>query len=612
MDEAFGFLVQHEIRVASVRAELGSNPGVVGMKAGGSAPVALNGVCEHLVLCLVDNQIRSGVGVGTCQQSPVERARQMDPESTTTRHRVDQRVLGSRRVDSEVVAAKRMNAPTACVDIDSRHGCDGICRQTCRVDHHACRQRLGCGGYAPERALTLHIHDGLTQREQRTFIGCSASNAFHKRMCVDHATFGNANCGGAVEQGFLALQLGTVPAIDVEAFGFRLLREHFQRFRFRVVRSNDELASVAVRNLMLFTPRVESFSSLDARVGLEGPDRAVNSGVDDAAIAAGRFGSSPTMPFDCQHAGASTRHRMGTRESNNSCADHDGVDIHGRSLSAVVDFEGVRAYPRGMSVFRQDVLKDKVAFVTGGGSGICRGITQMLMAHGARAVITSRKQERLDEASAALSSETGSECLGVACDVRKPETVEAAMDQALERFGGIDIVVNGAAGNFLAPAATLSYNAFRTVIEIDTIGTYNVSKAAFDKHLKKNGGSIINISATLHYGATPLQTHASAAKAAVDSVTRSLALEWGRMGIRVNGIAPGPIADTEGMSRLAPPGDAKEKMMKTIPIGRWGRIDEIASVALFLSTDAASLIHGETIVADGGAWLGGSAMLLMG
>ena len=264
-----------------------------------------------------------------------------------------------------------------------------------------------------------------------------------------------------------------------------------------------------------------------------------------------------------------------------------------------------------MSVFREDVLEGKVAFVTGGGSGICKGITKALMAHGAKAVITSRKQERLDAAAKELAEATESECLGVACDVRQPETVEADLDRALERFGGVDVVVNGAAGNFLAPAAQLSYNAFRTVLEIDSIGTYTVCRAAFDKHLKANGGTILNISATLHYGATPLQTHAAAAKAAVDAVTRSLAVEWGRLGIRVNGIAPGPIDGTEGISRLAP-GKARDAMIAAIPIGRMGEIEEIANVALFLCTDAASLIHGETIVADGGHWLGGPAMQLLG
>jgi peroxisomal 2,4-dienoyl-CoA reductase len=259
-----------------------------------------------------------------------------------------------------------------------------------------------------------------------------------------------------------------------------------------------------------------------------------------------------------------------------------------------------------MSVFRSDILAGKVAFVTGGGSGICKGITRALMAHGADAAIVSRKAERLEAAAAELAKETGQRCLPVAADVREPKTVEKALDEAIAKLGGVDIVVNGAAGNFLAPAAGLSYNGFKTVIAIDTLGTYNVSKAAFEKTLRDNGGSIINISATLHYGATPMQVHAAAAKAAVDSMTRSLALEWARSGIRVNGIAPGPIAGTEGMSRLAPGDEMTKKFENAIPIGRFGTIEEIANVAVFLASDAASLIHGATIVADGGAWLGRS------
>jgi len=177
--------------------------------------------------------------------------------------------------------------------------------------------------------------------------------------------------------------------------------------------------------------------------------------------------------------------------------------------------------------------------------------------------------------------------------------------------GAIDIVVNSAAGNFLAPASQLSPNGFRTVMDIDANGTFNVCRAAFDRSLRDRGGVVLNISATLHYAATPLQIHASAAKAAVDAITRTLAVEWGPLGVRVVGLAPGPIDGTEGMSRLAP-GDARERAIGAIPLRRFGSIEEMATMAVFLVSEGASYVSGETVVADGGAWLGSSAALWTG
>lgn len=261
------------------------------------------------------------------------------------------------------------------------------------------------------------------------------------------------------------------------------------------------------------------------------------------------------------------------------------------------------------SPFRPDLLAGKVAFVTGGGSGICRGIAEAFLAHGASCVILGRKADRLADAAREMEAKSGKPCLAVPCDVRDPAQVAAALATTLERFGHVDIVVNGAAGNFLAPAAGLSPNGFKTVMDIDANGTFNVCRAAFDAWLRDHGGVILNVSATLHYAATPMQIHASAAKAAIDSMTRTLALEWASLGIRVVGVAPGPIDGTEGMSRLAP-GEAKANLERNIPIGRFGRIDEIASVALFLCSEAASLIHGETVVADGGAWFASSRAMM--
>lgn len=256
-------------------------------------------------------------------------------------------------------------------------------------------------------------------------------------------------------------------------------------------------------------------------------------------------------------------------------------------------------------VFAKDILQGKVAFVTGGGTGITGGVARALAAHGAKLAIVSRKTENLIPMKQFIE-ENGGECLAVSADVRVYDRVEDAIKQTSDKFGKIDIVVNGAAGNFLCAASELSSNGFGTVVDIDTKGTFNVCRAAFDE-LKRAKGQILNISATLHYLATPMQIHVSAAKAGVDAITRNLSAEWGRFGIRVNGIAPGPIEDTEGMNRLVP--DAvKEKIAKKIPLGRFGRIEDIENAALFLCSDAASYINGVTLVVDGGSWLLGTSL----
>ena len=256
-------------------------------------------------------------------------------------------------------------------------------------------------------------------------------------------------------------------------------------------------------------------------------------------------------------------------------------------------------------VFNTDILKGKVAFVTGGGTGITGGVARAFAEHGARLAITSRDAEHLIPKKQFIE-ENGGECLAITADVRDYEAVEAAIKQTVEHYGRIDIVINGAAGNFLCAANELSPNGFGTVVDIDTKGTFNVCRAAFDS-LKESKGQILNISATLHYLATPMQIHVSAAKAGVDAITRNLSAEWGRHGIRVNGIAPGPIEDTEGMKRLLMP-ELKEKLTRKIPLGRFGRIADIENAALFLASDAASYVNGVTLVVDGGSWLLGTSL----
>ena len=276
------------------------------------------------------------------------------------------------------------------------------------------------------------------------------------------------------------------------------------------------------------------------------------------------------------------------------------------------------------SVFADNLLKGRVAFVTGGGTGITGGVARALAEVGANVALVSRRMEHLEPAANAINearsrprsvsptvgegSETNvGEAFAVAADVRNPEEVEQALAATVERFGRIDIVVNGAAGNFLCTAEELSPNGFGTVVDIDLKGTFNVCRAAFAE-LKKNQGQILNISATLHYLGTPMQIHVSAAKAGVDALTKNLAVEWGRYGIRVNAIAPGPIGDTEGMKRLVPE-PIKEKLKQRIPLGRFGLIQDIENAAVFLCSDAASYINGAIIVVDGGHWLASNRLI---
>ena len=214
--------------------------------------------------------------------------------------------------------------------------------------------------------------------------------------------------------------------------------------------------------------------------------------------------------------------------------------------------------------------------------------------------------DHLEPAAAAINA-AGGKAFAVTADVRNPAEVEQAVAATIQHFGKIDIVVNGAAGNFLCQAEQLSPNGFGTVVDIDLKGTFNVCRAAFSE-LKQHQGQILNISATLHYLGTPMQLHVSAAKAGVDALTRNLAVEWGRHGIRVNAIAPGPIEDTEGMKRLVPE-PIKEKLRQRVPLGRFGLIKDIENAALFLCSDAGSFISGAVLVVDGAHWLAASRML---
>ncbi|KAG1049792.1 hypothetical protein G6F46_006088 [Rhizopus delemar] len=248
-------------------------------------------------------------------------------------------------------------------------------------------------------------------------------------------------------------------------------------------------------------------------------------------------------------------------------------------------------------IFKEGLFKDKVLLCSGGGSGICKVMTEAMVRHGAKAVIFSRSKDRLEKAAKEMSEKTGGEVFAVAGDIRNPSDAERVVKETIDRYGRIDYLINGAAGNFLAPFKDLSYNAFRTVVEIDLLGTFNLTKAAVE-HLKKSKGAIINVSATLHYTGTPFQQHAGAAKAAVDALTKHWAVELGPFGVRVNGIAPGPIADTVGMNKLGAIFDTKG-----VPLQRMGSVNDIANSGVFLFSEGARYITGVVLVVDGGAWM---------
>ena len=250
-------------------------------------------------------------------------------------------------------------------------------------------------------------------------------------------------------------------------------------------------------------------------------------------------------------------------------------------------------------VFAADLLDGKTAFVAGGSSGINLGIATGLAEAGARIALMSRKPDKVEAAVATLQ-DAGHAAFGTAGDVREYAAVEAALGAAHEKWGEIDILISGAAGNFLAPAIGMSANAFRTVVDIDLIGTFHVLRAGY-QFLRKPGASVISISAGQAVNPTMFQSHVCAAKAGINMLTRCLALEWGGAGVRVNAISPGPIRDTEGMARLTPTPESEAALKRLIPLGDYGEKRDIANLAIFLSSDAAKYITGAILDCDGGS-----------
>lgn len=268
--------------------------------------------------------------------------------------------------------------------------------------------------------------------------------------------------------------------------------------------------------------------------------------------------------------------------------------------------------------------EDKVVFCTGGAGSICSGQVRALVLLGANACIIGRNEEKTTRVAAEIARlRPGARVLGLSgVDVRDAKALQAAADRCASELGGIDFAIAGAAGNFLAPLSQLSANAFKSVMDIDVLGSFNCAKATLPylvASAKKcrtdgrtpsaagTGGRIIFVSATIHYLGLPMQTHVAAAKAAVDALSNNVAIEYGPLGVTSNLIAPGPISGTEGMERLAKNDIESMKASKRrIPLGRWGEVKEIADTTVYLFSDAANYVNGTTSVVDGAAWRTGA------
>lgn len=260
-------------------------------------------------------------------------------------------------------------------------------------------------------------------------------------------------------------------------------------------------------------------------------------------------------------------------------------------------------------MLRDNALSDKVIVVTGGGSGLGKAMTKYFMELGAKVAITSRDIEKLQNTAKELEAETGGNCLPLQCDVRHYDQVEAMLKEVLKAYGKVDVLLNNAAGNFISPTERLSANAFDTVIDIVLKGTKNCT-LAFGKHWidnKQETSTVLNIVTTYAFTGSAYVVPSATAKAGVLAMTRSLAVEWAKYGIRTNAIAPGPFPTKGAWDRLLP-GDLKEKfdLSKKVPLKRVGDHQELANLAAYLVSDFSAYINGEVVVIDGGEWLKGA------
>ena len=252
-----------------------------------------------------------------------------------------------------------------------------------------------------------------------------------------------------------------------------------------------------------------------------------------------------------------------------------------------------------MSAFGTNILEGKVAYVAGGTRGFNLAIAKRYAEHGAKVAVMSRDVERCASAAQEIR-DAGGEALGLPADARDYDRVAETMQETADTFGGIDIVIAGQAGNFYAPALGMTASAFKSVIDIDLLGTFNLYRASFE-HLRTPGASLIAITAPEAVKPLPFQSHVCSGKAAVNMLTKCLAIEWGPAGVRVNGISPGPIEDTFGMDNvIATMPGVKERITASTPLRRWGTHADVADAALFLASDASSYVTGTILDVDGG------------
>jgi NAD(P)-dependent dehydrogenase (short-subunit alcohol dehydrogenase family) len=251
----------------------------------------------------------------------------------------------------------------------------------------------------------------------------------------------------------------------------------------------------------------------------------------------------------------------------------------------------------------EGTLEGKVAIITGGATGLGKTMANEFARLGANIVIASRKQDRLDEAAQEIA-ENGIKVETIQTDIRHPDQVQRMIDRTVDEFGKVDILVNNAAGNFRVPALDMSFNAWNTIINIVLNGTFYCSQTAAKQMVKQQtGGSILNIGSVSAWTGGPLTAHSTAAKAGVLALTKTLAVEWAPYQIRTNMIAPGPMEDTGGVQQLWSTPESVEKILKSIPLNRFGNTQEIANLASYLVSDYASFISGACFVADGAGWM---------